>query len=271
MRLFKHALAIILVAACSKAGAQELFVFTEPASNMATHSIGLRLNNSLMNERVSGRVNYHLVPELMIGVTGKLMMHGEAFFSNRSRGLGFEGAGAYAKYRFISNDDVQRHFRMAVFGRLSANNSDIHQEEINLAGHNSGYEAGIIATQLLHKLAISSSVSFVKAGDNGSNKFVYGLQNSRAVNYTLSAGQLVLPRTYTDYKQVNMNLMLELLSQFNTGSGRYYIDAAPSVQFIFNSTSRLDIGYRKELAATLLRTAPDGFYIRVEYNLFNVY
>jgi hypothetical protein len=271
MRRSKYIAVGVMFFAWHTTSAQELFVFTEPASNMATHSIGLRLNNSLMKERATGRINYHLIPEVMVGVSNKLMVHGETFFSNRNTGLDFEGGGVYAKYRFFSNDEVQRHFRMAVFGRLSANNSEIHQEEISLLGHNSGYEAGIIATQLLHKVAISSTVSYVKATDNGVNKFSYGLINSRAINYSLSVGKLVLPKEYTDYKQTNMNLMLEMLGQVNAGSGKYYFDLAPSVQFIFNSVSRVDIGYRKELAGSLLRTAPNGFYIRLEYNFFNAY
>ncbi len=81
----------------------------------------------------------------------------------------------------------------------------------------------------------------------------------------------MLPKAYKDYGQTNINLMLEALSQVNTGSGKYYIDIAPSVQLIFNSQGRLDIGYREELSTTLLRTAPNGFFVRLEYNFFNVF
>ncbi len=68
-----------------------------------------------------------------------------------------------AKYRFYSQDDLNSHFRMAAFGRYSFNSADIHQEQIEILGHNTGFEAGIIATKLIKKLAISSSVSFEKA------------------------------------------------------------------------------------------------------------
>jgi hypothetical protein len=47
------------------------------------------------------------------------------------------------------------------------------------------------------------------------------------------------------------------------------MDVAPSVQFIFNSQSRVDIGYRREISSTMLRTAPNGFFIRLEHNFFN--
>ncbi|RYE52938.1 MAG: hypothetical protein EOP48_15420, partial [Sphingobacteriales bacterium] len=175
----------------------------------------------------------------------------------------------YAKYRCFSKDALQKHFRMAAFARISRNTSDIHQEEINMNGHNSGFEAGVVATQLLRKVALSSSLSVLNASDNGkNNKFVYGSRNSKAVNYTFSVGKLMLPKEYRDYRQTNVNLMVELLSQVNTGSGKYYVDIAPTVQMIFNSQSRIDIGYRNELSSSMLRTAPNGFFIRLEYTLF---
>ena len=252
--------------------AQELFSVTEPASNMAARSIAFRLDNSIMDEISASKINYHLIPEMRIGVSKKLMIQGGAFFSNRNDRFRAEGGSVYAKYRFLSNDAMQRHFRMAAFGRISYNNSDIHQEEINMYGHNTGFEAGVVATQLLRKVALSSGVSFVKARDNGnSNKFIYGSANSKAVNYTFSIGKLMLPREYKDYRQTNVNLMVEFLNQVNLGSGKYYMDVAPSVQMIVNSQSRVDIGYRKELGSTLLRTAPNGFFIRFEHNFFNAF
>jgi hypothetical protein len=252
--------------------AQELFSLTEPASNMAARSIGFRLDNSVMDEINSSRINYHLIPEIRVGVSKKLMIGGSAFFSNRNDRFRTEGGSVYAKYRFLSNDALQRHFRMAAFARISYNNSDIHQEEINMYGHNSGYEAGVVATQLLRKVALSTAVSVMKATDNGNNnKYPYGSKDSKAVNYTFSIGKLMLPKEYKDYRQTNINLMVEFLNQVNVGSGKYYMDIAPSVQMIFNSRSRVDIGYRKELSGSLLRTAPNGFFIRLEHNLFNAF
>ncbi len=257
---------------CLSVKSQELFSQTEPASNRPVGSIGLRLDNSIMNEAQSAKINYHLIPEIMFGISKKLMVTGNLFFSNRSDIFRGEGGSIYAKYRFLSNDVVQKHFRMAAFGRISFNTSDIHQEEINMNGHNTGTELGIVATQLLRKLALSLSVSYLKATDNGgNNKFYYSAKQSKALNYTFSIGKLLLPKEYRDYRQTNLNLMMEFLSQLNTGSGKYYLDMAPSVQLIFNSQARLDLGYRKQLRATLSRTAPNGFFVRLEYNLFNVF
>src|SRR6185312_15955568 len=95
---------------------QELYVFTEPASNMAAKSIGLRINNYILGETNHSKTDYHLIPEIMFGVSKKVMIHGDVFFSNRTQGFNAEGGSGYIKYRFLSNDDVQKHFRMAAFG-----------------------------------------------------------------------------------------------------------------------------------------------------------
>ena len=267
----KHQLIIVAIFLSLSGKGQELYSATEPASNIAAGSIGFRFDNLIMDEMNSKKINYHLIPTVMVGVSKKLMLQGNVFLSNRNKGrLEYEGGSVYAKYRFLSNDAIQKHFRMAAFGRISRNNSDIHQEEINMNGHNSGFEAGVVATQLLRKVALSSSFSVLKASDNGrNNKFPYDNRNSNAVNYTFSIGKLMLPKEYKDYRQTNLNLMVEFLTQVNTGSGKYYIDIAPSVQMIFNSQTRVDIGYRNELSSTLLRTAPKGFFIRLEHNFFN--
>jgi len=272
MRQFKLVIVTVLVITSIYSKGQELYSATEPASNRPARSIGFRLDNSIMDERGTSKTNYHLIPEIMVGVHSKLTVHAGMFFSNRSDKLRYEGATIYAKYRFLNRDAIQRHFRMATFARISINNSDIHQEEINMYGHNTGYEIGVVATQLLRKVAISSSISYLDATDNrNNNKFLYGPKQSDAVNYTLSFGKLMLPKKYSSYRQTNVNFMLEFLNQVNVGSAKYYIDIAPTVQFIFNSQSRVDIGYRKELSSTMLRTAPNGFFVRLEHNLFNAF
>jgi hypothetical protein len=254
-----------------KTYSQELFVFTEPASNMAAKSLGIRAMNSFMKEEDGSGINYHLMPELMWGINKEWMVHVQGFVSNRNKSLVAEGGSFYAKYRFLSNDEVHSHFRMASYARYSFNNSDIHQEEIETMGHNSGYELGLIATQLLHKVAISSSVSFEKALDNSSSHKFPSSQANNALNYTLSVGKLVLPKEYTNYDQTNMNLMLELLGQRLNSNGKSFLDIAPSVQFIIKSQARIDLGYRKQLYSNMLRTAPNGFVVKFEYTLFNVW
>ena len=250
--------------------AQELFVVTEPASNMPTGSIGARLAQSLMKEKFKSGYNYHLMPEIMWGANKNLMLHAAAFISNRNKNLVTDGGSVYAKYRFYSTDDLQRHFRMAAFGRLSFNNSDIHQEEINTMGQNSGYEAGIVATQLIKKIAISASGSFEQAKNNTAlNKFPTALSNN-ATNYTLSFGKLMYPKKYKSFKQTNINFMMEFLGQTLNKNGKSFLDVVPSLQFIINSQARIDVAYVKEIYSSMRRTAPNGLYLKLEYSFFNV-
>lgn len=249
---------------------QELFVFTEPASNMAAKSLGFRASNWMMDERNAATMNYHLLPELMWGVNKKLMIHADAFLSNREQAFSAEGAGLYAKYRFYSKDQVHRHFRMAVYTRLSSNNGDIHQDEIETNGHNTGYEFGAIATLLEHKQATSLSVSYERALNNFSGNDFPVAQANKAVNYTLSTGRLLLPGKYKSYRQTNLNLMVEALGQWHPQTGKSFADIAIAAQLIFNSQTRLDIAYKRELYSTMWRTAPNGFMIRLEHLLFNV-
>ena len=250
--------------------AQELFVVTEPASNMPTGSIGVRLAQSFMKEKFESGYNYHIMPEVMWGANKNLMLHASAFISNRNKSLVTEGGSVYAKYRFFSVDDLHQHFRVAAFGRYSFNNSDIHQEEINTMGHNSGYEAGVVATQLIKKVAISASSSYEQAANNtAKNKFPIALNNN-ATNYTLSFGRLMYPNKYKSYKQTNINLMMEFMGQTLNGNGKSFLDVVPSLQFIINSQARIDVAYVKEIYSSMFRTAPNGLYLKFEYSFFNV-
>ena len=259
-----------LVAGIKNAHGQELFVYTEPASNMPAKSVGIRISNWLMKDNANNTVNYHLIPEIMMGVTKNLMLHVEGFSSNRDKGLSVEGAALYGKFRFFSKDKVYQHLRLAAFARASINNSTIHEEEIETNGHNSGYEMGLIGTQLLHKQAISATLSYEQAyGNAGGNEFPR-FQANRAINYTLSTGRLLLPKNYTDYGQTNLNVMVEMLGQYLPENGKSFMDLAASVQFIFNSQTRVDVGYKRELYTSMYRTAPNGLLIRVEHLLFNV-
>ena len=250
---------------------QELFVVTDPASNAPANSLAVRMGNSLFKEKFESGYNYHLMPEVTYGLNKNLMFRATTFISNRGNSLVTEGGSLYSKYRFYSEDDLNSHFRMAAFGRYSFNNSDIHQEQIETMGHNSGFEAGLVATKLIHKVALSSSMSFEKALNNTSkNPFPKEL-GSTATNYTLSIGKLMYPKKYTSFKQTNINLMLELVGQTINENGHSSLDIVPAVQFIINSQARVDLAYRQELMSSMFRTAPNGVYLNLEYNFYNIF
>lgn len=250
---------------------QELFVYSEPASNMAAHTLGLRMAGNLMADKNPLHNSFMLTPELMYGVSRNIMLHAEGFFTDFNRPIEFNGGALYGKFRFYSNDEIHSHFRMAAYGRAAVNKNFIHQEAIDLNGYNSGYEFGLISTKLINKLAVSSGVSFVYAADNIGNKFIYGDKNRKALSYNLSIGNLFLPKEYTNYNQLNVNGMLEALCQTNLHSGKTYVDLAPSIQFIILSKMRIDLGYRFPLKNDLSRTMQRSIMLRLEYNIFNAF
>ena len=270
LKLYKMRILFIVLLSSFKLAAQELFVVTEPASNMPTSSIGARMGQSLMKESFQTGYNYHFMPEIMYGASKSLMLHANAFVSNRNEKLVVEGGGFYAKYRVFSVDDIHSHFRIATFVRGSINNSDIHQEEIETMGHNTGFDTGLVATQLLNKLAISASVSYEKAFDNGTKNPFPSVQSNFATNYTLSFGKLVYPKIYTTLKQTNINLMIEFLGQRLNENSRSYLDVVPAIQFIINSQARVDLAYRQQIFSDMFRTAPNGVLLKLEYTFFNV-
>jgi hypothetical protein len=249
---------------------QELFVVTDPASNVPTGSLSIRLGQSVFKEKFEEGYNYHFMPEVTWGMNKNLMFRASVFVSNRNTELVTEGASFYSKYRIYSTDDLNSHFRLAAFGRYSFNNADIHQEQIEIMGHNTGFEAGIVATKLIKKVAVSSSISFEKALDNKPNYFFPSTQGDNATNYTLSFGKLMYPKKYTNYKQTNINLMVEFVGQTINENGKSYLDAVPAVQFIIQSQARIDIAYRHELYSSMLRSAPNGVYLNLEYTFFNI-
>lgn len=284
---------ITVLLAASYAQSQELYIMTEPASNMPSRSIGVRLTNKFMPMKDHHTYSYRLEPEIMFGVNKNLMFHTNFYASDMfTRKFSLEGGSLYAKYRFLSRDDVHAHFRMAAFGKLSVINNPlliehttlhdqgggvIHEEkqsyysnEIDLDGNNSGFSTGIIVTQLMHKLALSATGSYIERWKNVNHDMLPGI-STKAANYTLSAGYLLFPRTYKNYKETNLNLYLEWIGSSGLDKKGYYLDAAPGIQFIFNSISRLDIAYRTQVAGDILRYNKSSFLLRYEYNFLNAF
>lgn len=249
--------------------AQELYVNTEPASNMATQSLGIRLENQGYN---STSFKNRTSLELMYGASKNLMLHTTLYASDYYQpSQHMEGISAYAKYRFLSVDSVQRHFRGAVFIKAATISNPLVNQEIALEGDNSGLQSGVVFTQLLHKLALSASASYLRAFNNRDGYLLPVYNPHDAMAYTLSAGYLLFPKTYKDYRQVNVNLYAELLGKNNPGYGQSYLDAAPAVQFIFNSVFRVDLSYRTSLYNRMQRNSQDTYLVRLEYNLFNIF
>jgi hypothetical protein len=263
---------IILFIALKSAG-QELYVFSEPASNMPAHSLSAKLTGHFVtNDKIYGRFTQRYMPELMFGISKKLMVHLSTTMGNmHTNNFRFESYSVYAKYRFLSIDDIHKHFRMAVFAEASHTNAPFHYDEITLMGDKSGVEAGLIATQLWNKLAVSGTVSHTQVLDKSRNsKVIYVPARSyESMNYSLSAGYLLFPREYTNYKQMNINFYAAMLAQQTLDQKKHYVDLAPALQFIFNSNSKLNIGYRFEVSGDMQRMATTQWLVSFERTFLN--
>lgn len=258
--------------------AQELYVMTEPASNMPARSVGIRIGQMIMPPFSNHAENIHHTSnrmrnnaEVMIGLNKKLMFHFSFVSGNYLRNsFQPEALSLYGKYRFLSIDDNHKHFRMAAFGKFAVSNNLIVYDEINLNGDNSGIMGGIVATQLLHKLALNISTSYVNASDNFNQKFPSGL-NRQSINYSFSAGYLCYPFVYKNYKEPNFNIYCELLGKRNFQTNENALDISPAIQVIIRSVMKIDLAYRYQLFANMNRMNNREFILKLEYNFFNAF
>ncbi len=238
----------ILVVLIFPASAQELYVYTEPASNMPSKSMGIRLNNFMMPMNRQAKTNssatnfYRCNPEFMLGINKNWMLHFNIYASNMHQpNFKFEGGGFYLKNRFLSKDMFHRHLRLAAYLKGSINENKIRFNDMNLTGDNSGGAVGLIATQLLHKIALSITAGYIKTIDNAGNNLILS-RNSNSFNYSLSSGYLLLPKHYKSYKQTNLNVYVELLGK--TNGEEHYLDIARGLGSIVPDDERAWLEYR---------------------------
>jgi len=245
--------------------AQELYVFSEPASNMPSNSVSAKLTYRSPVSKYNNDYRQRFTPELMFGINRKWMLHIASSFSDfYTSQLRWESIKTYAKYRFFSNDNIHRHFRMAAFAEGAYSRSPFYYGDINLDGDNSGVQAGIIATQLVDKLALSATTSLLKAF---ANRSIHVQQLDHSVNafyYSLSAGYLLLPINYSDYKQTNLNVYFETIGMKGLDKGDYMLDLAPALQLIFNSNFKINLGARLQVAGNMARIGEKNYYISME-------
>jgi hypothetical protein len=264
---------IVFFLVLAKGNAQELYVFTEPASNMPAHSISAKLNDHIVtNDKIYGRFSQRFMPQVMFGFSKKFMVHIGATISNmHTPGYWYESFNLYAKYRFFSHDEIHKHFRMAVFAEGSKTRAPFHYDEITLMGDKNGVELGLIATQLWHKLAVSATIAHTEVLDRSRNNNVIYVPTRayQSMNYTLSAGYLLFPKEYTDYRQVNINLYTELLAEQTMDIKKHCVDLAPAVQLIFNSNAKLNIGYRFQLSSDMSRMSTNSWLLSFERTFLN--
>ena len=258
----------LLAAACffSVAGsAQELYVFSEPASNMPAHSLSAKLGSRITDSRQNSFHRQRYTPEIMFGLNKNWMLHmGTTLSDFYSPQLRWESVKSYAKYRFYSHDEVHRHFRMAAFAEAAWSRSPFTYGDINLDGDNSGVQAGIIATQLVNKLAVSGTASIIRVFSNSTHQANHPELSLSAFYYSLSAGWLLLPVNYSNYNQTNLNLYIESIGMKGLNKGDYMLDIAPALQLIFNSNFKVNLGAKLQAGGNMLRIGENNYFISLE-------
>ncbi|HVD98244.1 MAG TPA: hypothetical protein VNB90_08555 [Cytophagaceae bacterium] len=181
-----------------------------------------------------------------------------------------EGINVYAKYRLINFDGEQRHLRIAAYAEATKGFLAHTEGESNLMTDNTGYGGGLIFTRLYKRFAASVTWGFIKSAPyKQSDHFTSIIFKSGDVQmYNVSFGYRLYPKKYDSYKDVNVNLYAEFINRtygaakitydglpynydylkgtvqytYNSFLANKYSELRSSVQFIFNSNSRLDIG-----------------------------
>lgn len=245
---------------------QELYVFSDPASNIPARSVNVKMKSHGVGDDIRfGRFTYRLMPQVMAGISKKLQVRLTATAANmHTEVFRGESVGLGLKYRFLSSDGIHKHFRMAAYVDGSLTRDPFHYyDEVSLMGDKTGVEAGLIATQLWHKLAVSGTISRTEVMD--------GSRYDRSLNYSISAGYLLLPRSYRDYNRTNLNLYVELLGQRLIGENLFFVDIAPALQVILGSRTKINLGQRFQLDGNMGRMARRSWLISVETSFLQVW
>ena len=137
-----------------------------------------------------------------------------------------------------------------------------------------GFELGLIGTQLINKLAISITSGITRIS-NIDEKFTQGSTvkwqktNLNTFKNSISAGYLLFPRKYKSYKQTNFNLYVEYLTntilnkEFPVRYHKFSSTFAPGIQFIILSRSRLDFSYKIRKG-----DMPEEFLVKLTYIIY---
>ena len=264
---------------------QELYINTEPASLIPKGTKVVRLTNSnifLSGSNIMGGISnaFLVTPSLAYGLSKKIMVSGSFQFANKPfeqdmmPNFGFNGFKIYSKQRILSTDKEKYHTRLSSFIKFSYHEDKFMKDNIDLELQDTGFEFGLIGTQLINKLAISITSAFTRVSNidvksTQGSTVKWQTTNLSTSKNSISAGYLLFPRKYKSYKQTNFNLYLEyitntiLTKDFPNNYNKFSSTLAPGIQFILLSRSRLDFSYK-------IRTGdiPEEFLVKLTYIIY---
>ncbi|MEO1653578.1 MAG: hypothetical protein AAFU64_08540 [Bacteroidota bacterium] len=295
---------LLLVGPNGSASAQELFNLTMPASTIPKNSLVIRGAGEWYQE--AGGSRGMGVLGLSYGITGNWMMrvmvsasnhhdrylpqnlvqhrhvgNNTLFYSynqaqNENYPVLFSGVNIYTQWRFFTRDKYKQHFRLALYGEYSTAQTAHDEAEADLLDDNAGVGAGLIATYLKNRVAVSLTSGLIRP-------FAYEEVNPDGVHtrldykhtyqFNLSFGYLLFPRKYKSYFQSNTNVYLEFIGRYIGGlesivqdgegiplenpahQSSYYVEVHPGIQQVLNSQTRLELS----IGLPLVRKSFDHF------------
>ena len=265
--------------------AQELYINSEPASLIPKGTKVVRLTNSnifLDGSNIMGSIGnaFIVTPSLSYGISKKIMLSGSIQFANKpyeqdmTPNFGLNGFKIYSKQRILSTDKQKYHTRLSSFIKYSYHKDKFMKDNIDIDLQDTGFELGLIGTQLINKLAISITTAITRIS-NIDEKFTQGstvkwqTTNLNTFKNSISAGYLLFPRKYNSYKQTNFNLYVEYLTNtilnedFPVRYDKFRSTFAPGIQFIIMSRSRLDFSYKIRKG-----DMPEEFLVKLTYIIY---
>ena len=265
--------------------AQELYINSEPASLIPKGTKVVRLTNSnifLDGSNIMGSIGnaFIVTPSLSYGISKKIMLSGSIQFANKpyeqdmTPNFGLNGFKIYSKQRILSTDKQKYHTRLSSFIKYSYHEDKFMKDNIDIDLQDTGFELGLIGTQLINKLAISITTAITRIS-NIDEKLTQGstvkwqTTNLNTFKNSISAGYLLFPRKYNSYKQTNFNLYVEYLTNtiinenFPVRYDKFTSTFAPGIQFIIMSRSRLDFSYKIRKG-----DMPEEFLVKLTYIIY---
>ena len=265
--------------------AQELYINSEPASLIPKGTKVVRLTNSnifLDGSNIMGSIGnaFIVTPSLSYGISKKIMLSGSIQFANKpyeqdmTPNFGLNGFKIYSKQRILSTDKQKYHTRLSSFIKYSYHEDKFMKDNIDIDLQDTGFELGLIGTQLINKLAISITTAITRIS-NIDEKLTQGstvkwqTTNLNTFKNSISAGYLLFPRKYNSYKQTNFNLYVEYLTNtilnedFPVRYDKFRSTFAPGIQFIILSRSRLDFSYKIRKG-----DMPEEFLVKLTYIIY---
>jgi hypothetical protein len=287
MKLF---IILYIFITCIPGYSQELFPTYQPASTLSKGVLNIKFSYRYFEEQTSKRPKHWTSAQVIYGLTSKVTLQAELGFSNhhyttfgdnlskyfynhhltsyQAASFKTEGVRLYLKYRFLSIDAYQKHFRAAIFTEGSYSFVAHDEAEPILNTDNTGYGGGVIATYLNKKY----SVSFTGGGiiplvyKQKDQPFIF--ETGNAYYLTSSFGYRLFPVSYKSYEDINVNVYFEMMFKkyqearikegdlywnledvkkedvfiYNSLKENEYVDARVFIQFITSSYDRIELG-----------------------------